>query len=296
MKKRILLPTSFFFSVLFTVFLFGLMIGIIGISIWIFKNPDSQRVPQSEKISNWLEAEAIVEVDPSNDKFGDGDTIYIKSNEDLENKLNQKLKDKLLNTKIYKEGKKISVHLLGIDAPEDKDDSPEKSFYATEAKDKVIEEINNQSIKITWNNSEEGLNLSDSKNSGKNPRLEGYVRTQKEKGVYSIFLNELMIKEGYAETKRRDRAIEHHPEEENFKKLEHKAKQENIGKWNKDEEIKWQKNQGMIPSEEVNTYVIIGDYFHREWCKYVSNAEHYKKKYSETRNKIGKTPCKFCNP
>lgn len=286
MKKRILLPTSFFFSVLFTVFLFGLMIGIIGLSVWKFNNSDSNRDDNFKIIQQAPRATAIVEVA----NVLDGDTIHIKLNEELENKLNPQLKNDLLNSREYKEKQVIGVRIHGIDAPEDKSYSPQKSFYAPEAKEFVEDKINNKTIKITWDNHKKGVNLG---------RLLAYVYTQDDKGDYSIFLNELMLKEGYAWVYSRFKNVDSHPQQEVFQNCEAQAKQNHKGVWNTENKIKWEKAQGIIPSEEYNTYVIIGNYFHREWCKEVDKEKHsYNKEYKRNRDDIAetKTPCSLCNP
>lgn len=288
MKKRILLPTSFFFSVLFTVFLFGLMIGIIGLSVWKFSHLDSNRDDDFKPIQQSPRAEAIVEVA----EVLDGDTIRIKLNEELEQKLNPQLKEKLKEERLKNEEnrKGIGVRIHGIDAPEDKYYSPQKSFYAPEAKEFVEDKINNKTIKITWDNHKKGENLG---------RLLAYVYTQDDKGEYSIFLNKLMLEEGYAWVYSRFKDVASHPQQEVFQNCEAQAKENHKGVWNTENKIKWGKAQGIIPNEEYNTYVIIGNYFHREWCKEVDREKHsYNKEYKRNRENIAKNkiPCSICNP
>jgi len=302
MKKRILLPTSFFFSVLFTVFLFGFMIGFISL---VRLMSDINKDSNSKNHTNSEENEAIVTVY----KVLDGDTISIKLDDNLKKKLGiyyeklykyeindtQKTNEIVISDTEINEIEinkiVIRVRLLGIDAPEDKSYSLEKNFYAPEAKKFVEDQINNKSIKINW----------DDFPIISRHRLSAYVYTQDEKGNYNTTsLNELILQKGYAWVYSQYKNPIRHSKEEQFNNLENEAKRDHKGVWNIEEKIKWQKEQGIIPSEKYNTYVIIGDFFHREWCDKVTDPhiKNYQKKYQHDRKKIEKnyTACERCNP
>ncbi len=270
MKKQFLLPLTFLFSLLFGCFLLGAITGSIVTSVMLQKNKDSvPLLSDLEKDFNYADQKVtVIEV-------VDGDTILAQKN-----------------------GETFKVRYLGIDAPEDKTDSP-PSFYAKEslAKNKLL--VEGKQVVLVW---DKEYYSKQSEKGGKSIRK---VATDSRLWAYvyidDIFVNAELLKTGHAYVYRRpDNKQIQHLHAKYFNDLEQEARSNQLGIWNEDVRKKWEK-ENLQEGKQSPMYIADTVYFHRPEClkaKELLQSKlrcfHYYTK--EAAKNDGKKPCLACIP
>ncbi|NUM37148.1 MAG: thermonuclease family protein [Candidatus Brocadiae bacterium] len=270
MKKQFLLPFTFLFSLLFGFFLIGAIVGSIVTSVMLQKNKDNiPLLADLEKDSNYAEQQVtVVEVT-------DGDTISVKKNDEI-----------------------FKVRYLGIDAPEDKQDSP-PSFYAKEALEKNKLLVEGKKVILAWDkeyyNRQSDKGIKNIKKVSTDSRLWAYVY------VDNIFVNAELIKNGYAYVYRRgDNKPIQHLHSKYFNELEQEARSNQLGVWNEEGKRKWEK-ENLQNGKQSAVYIADSLFYHRPECKKAKDllasklrCFHYYTK--EAAKNDGKRACLECIP
>lgn len=250
--KQVRLPFSFLFSLVVITFMLGTMTGSVITYLLLYLNPPSQQ--ESTKENN--QENIVYTKSAVLDKILDGDTIYVKI-----------------------DGKQRKVRLLGIDAPEDKNNN--KSFYGKEALEAIKRLIKNKKLTLVWHSKDQKADY----------RLLAYVYAGKK------FVNAELIKDGYASVYRRRVNFEDHAHYSLFYKLEQQARANQLGIWNIKNKIRWERQQGLSSPIKPSMYIADNYVFHRPNCPKVKDIK-FKRYYYKRNNAIrdNRAPCKICKP